>query len=244
PGHGHSVTAYCRAHRAYDRERERLQSRHDDHSPGTRCERSAHPDRCRERQGRQRPLARHREGGHDPRRPQWTPGRNAGPRHPAGSLMLGPAGYRCIGTGDGGGGGASFGNSQNPAALLAKLLRVDVDGGQPYGIPKNNPFVNKPGFRPEIWAWGLRNPWRFSFDRASGDLYIADVGQNTYEEVDLQPANSSGGENYGWNKWEGLHCYPESARCDPTGFVAPIGEYAHSGGDCSITGGYVYRGQQ
>ena len=169
---------------------------------------------------------------------------NQASNHNGGNLMFGPDGYLYIGTGDGGGGGDSFGNSQNPGALLAKLLRIDVDGGQPYAIPKTNPFVNKQGFRPEIWAWGLRNPWRFSFDRATGDLYIADVGQNTYEEVDLQPANSRGGENYGWNKWEGLHCYPESARCDPTGFVAPVGEYAHSGGDCSITGGYVYRGQQ
>ncbi len=164
--------------------------------------------------------------------------------HNGGNLMFGPDGYLYIGMGDGGGGGDTFGNSQNPNALLAKLLRIDVNNGTPYGIPKDNPFVNKQGFRPEIWAWGLRNPWRFSFDRATGDLYIADVGQNIYEEVDFQPASSKGGENYGWNKWEGMHCYPESAQCDPTGFVMPIGEYAHRSGDCSITGGYVYRGKE
>ncbi len=162
--------------------------------------------------------------------------------HNGGNLVFGPDGYLYIGMGDGGGAGDRYGNSQNPNALLAKMLRIDVNSGQPYGIPKDNPFVNRQGFRPEIWAWGLRNPWRYSFDRATGDLYIADVGQNAYEEVDFQPASSKGGENYGWNKMEGKHCYPASAQCDLSAFVAPIGEYDHSQGDCSITGGDVYRG--
>lgn len=163
--------------------------------------------------------------------------------HNGGNLMFGPDGYLYIGTGDGGGAGDRFGNSQNPGALLAKLLRIDVDSGNPYGIPKDNPFVNRAGFRPEIWAWGLRNPWRYSFDRATGDLYIADVGQNLWEEVDFQPANSKGGENYGWNRMEGNHCYPPNAQCDPAAFVTPVAEYGHDRGDCSITGGYVYRGK-
>jgi glucose/arabinose dehydrogenase len=165
------------------------------------------------------------------------------PNHNGGSILFGPDGYLYIGTGDGGGAGDRFGNSQNPGALLAKLLRIDVDGGKPYGIPPSNPFVSRAGFRPEIWAWGLRNPWRFSFDRATGDLYIADVGQDTWEEVDLQPAGSKGGENYGWNKLEGTHCYPPGATCSAAGtFVLPIAEYDHQDGDCSITGGYIYRG--
>ncbi|MEP7200099.1 MAG: PQQ-dependent sugar dehydrogenase [Chloroflexota bacterium] len=162
--------------------------------------------------------------------------------HNGGQLAFGPDGYLYIGTGDGGASGDRFGNSQNPSALLAKLLRIDVNSGTPYGIPKDNPFANRAGFRPEIWAWGLRNPWRFAFDRATGDLYIADVGQNAWEEVDFQPAKSKGGENYGWNKLEGTHCYPPNAPCDPAGFVAPVAEYSHANGDCSITGGYVYRG--
>ncbi|MCA1554270.1 MAG: PQQ-dependent sugar dehydrogenase [Chloroflexi bacterium] len=139
--------------------------------------------------------------------------------HNGGNLKFGPDGFLYIGTGDGGGAGDTYGNSQKPDALLAKLLRIDVDSGDPYGIPKDNPFVSRQGFRPEIWAWGLRNPWRFSFDRMTGDLYIADVGQNAYEEINFQPANSKGGENYGWNKMEGLHCYPPGAQCDQSAFV-------------------------
>ena len=122
------------------------------------------------------------------------------------------------------------------------MLRVDVSAGTgPYGIPATNPFVRNPAYRPEIWALGLRNPWRFSFDRMTGDLYIADVGQDTYEEVNVQPASSAGGENYGWNILEGLHCYNASS-CDSTGLSMPVVEYDHTGGNCSITGGYVYRG--
>ncbi len=162
--------------------------------------------------------------------------------HNGGALVFGPDGYLYIGLGDGGGRNDQFGNSQKPDALLAKLLRIDVNSGSSYGIPPDNPFVNRAGFRPEIWAWGLRNPWRYSFDRATGDLYIADVGQNTYEEVHFQPANSKGGENYGWNRMEGKHCFPIGSSCEPSLYVAPIGEYDHSRGDCSITGGYVYRG--
>jgi glucose/arabinose dehydrogenase len=162
--------------------------------------------------------------------------------HNGGNLVFGPDGYLYIGLGDGGGAGDTYGNSQKPEALLAKLLRIDVNSGSPYGIPSDNPFVNRAGFRPEIWAWGLRNPWRYSFDRATGDLYIADVGQNIYEEVNFQPASSKGGENYGWNKMEGKHCFRASSPCDFIGMVMPVAEYEHSRGDCSITGGYVYRG--
>jgi glucose/arabinose dehydrogenase len=166
----------------------------------------------------------------------------AAANHNGGGMLFGPDGFLYIGIGDGGDQGDRFGNSQNPNVLLAKLLRFDVDGGKPYGIPPTNPFVNRAGFRQEIWAWGLRNPWRFSFDRATGDLYIADVGQDLWEEVDLQPASSKGGENYGWNKMEGTHCYPPDAACSPASFVTPVADYDHSSADCSITGGYVYRG--
>ncbi len=162
--------------------------------------------------------------------------------HNGGSLVFGPDGYLYIGTGDGGGAGDRFGNSQNGGSLLAKILRVDVDAGSPYAIPKDNPFVNRAGFRPEIWAWGLRNPWRISFDRQTGDMFIGDVGQDQWEEVDFQPAGAPGGTNYGWNKLEGTHCYPPGATCDPAGFTPPVAEYSHTGNGCSITGGYVYRG--
>jgi len=119
-------------------------------------------------------------------------------------------------------------------------LRIDVDGGSPYAIPADNPFVGRSG-ADEIWAYGLRNPWRMSFDRATFDLYIADVGQGQWEEVDFQPAASAGGENYGWRLMEGLHCYNPSVNCDPGGLTYPVTEYSHANG-CSITGGYVYRG--
>jgi glucose/arabinose dehydrogenase len=162
--------------------------------------------------------------------------------HNGGHLAFGPDGKLYIGLGDGGGAGDRFGNAQNPAALLGKMLRIDVDGGEPYAIPPDNPFRDHPNYRPEIWAVGLRNPWRYSFDRATGDLYIADVGQNAYEEINFQPASSRGGENYGWPRMEGTHCYPSGAACDRSGLVLPIGEYGRSGG-CSVTGGYVYRGR-
>jgi glucose/arabinose dehydrogenase len=159
--------------------------------------------------------------------------------HNGGNLVFGPDGYLYIGFGDGGGGGDTYGNSQRGDVLLAKMLRLDVDGGDPYAIPPDNPFVNTLGMRPEIWAWGLRNPWRYSFDRQTGDLYIADVGQNAYEEVDFQPAGQ-GGQNYGWNVMEGFHCF-RGTSCQQSGFTLPVAEYDHRQG-CSITGGHVYRG--
>lgn len=166
------------------------------------------------------------------------------PNHNGGQLQFGPDGYLYVGIGDGGGQGdrhGSIGNGQNLGALLGKILRIDINK-DPYAIPQDNPFVNQGGARPEIWAYGLRNPWRFSFDRATGDLYIADVGQSSYEEVNFQPASSHGGENYGWRIMEGKHCYNPSSGCDQSGITLPFTEYSHDVGGCSITGGYVYRG--
>ena len=158
--------------------------------------------------------------------------------HNGGQLAFGPDGFLYVGMGDGGSGGDPMGNGQNPAALLGKLLRLDVESGvAPYAVPAGNPFAT------EVWAYGLRNPWRFSFDRVTGDLYIADVGQNRFEEVNVQGATSKGGENYGWNIMEGLHCF-SGAGCNQAGLTLPVAEYDQSNGDCSITGGYVYRGLQ
>jgi len=161
--------------------------------------------------------------------------------HNGGQLQFGPDGYLYIGMGDGGQAGDPWGNAQNPDELLGKMLRIDVTGTDTYRIPDDNPLLNQPEARPEIWATGLRNPWRFSFDRATGDLYIADVGQNLYEEVHVQPAASPGGENYGWDIIEGSHCFEPPSDCDLEGLVLPVAEYDHGLG-CSITGGYVYRG--
>ncbi len=162
------------------------------------------------------------------------------PNHDGGQLEFGPDGYLYVGIGDGGSAGDPNRNGQNTNVLLAKILRLDVNSGDPYGIPADNPFAaNKQG-RPEVWAYGLRNPWRFSFDRKTGDLYIADVGQDLYEEVNVQRAGTPGGLNYGWNIMEGLHCYGADS-CNQQGLVLPVAEYNHSFG-CSITGGYVYRG--
>ena len=161
--------------------------------------------------------------------------------HNGGSLAFGPDGYLYLGLGDGGSGGDPLGSGQNTSTLLGKLLRLDVSA-LPYTIPDDNPFANGGGL-PEIWAYGLRNPWRFSFDRLSGDLYIGDVGQNAWEEIDYQPAGSKGGENYGWNAMEADHCF-RSFNCNSSSFVAPVAEYDHKKGDCSVTGGYVYRGGQ
>ncbi len=160
--------------------------------------------------------------------------------HNGGDLVFGPDGYLYIGIGDGGSQGDPHGNGQNLDTLLAKLLRIDVNK-EPYGVPPDNPFIGQADKRPEIWAYGLRNPWRFSFDRKTGDLYIADVGQDTYEEVDYQPAGSRGGANYGWSLMEGMH--PYKGDYSP-GLTLPVAEYTHSEGGCSITGGYVYRGAQ
>lgn len=164
--------------------------------------------------------------------------------HNGGQLAFGPDGYLYIGMGDGGSGGDPLNNAQNPLSLLGKILRIDVEPQlDPYISPPSNPFIGNAGYSPEIWALGLRNPWRFSFDRETGDLYIADVGQNLYEEVNIQPAANAGGENYGWNIMEGFHCY-NSASCNQSGLTLPVVEYGHSLGDCSITGGFVYRGRE
>ncbi len=168
--------------------------------------------------------------------------------HNGGMLAFGPDGYLYIGTGDGGAAFDRFGNGQNPETLLGKMLRIDVtsDPSAPYLIPADNPWVdadlNGADVRDEIWAIGLRNPWRYSFDRETEDLWIADVGQNQFEEVNLTPAGSAGGLNYGWPIQEATHCLQRG--CDDTGLVQPILEYDHAGGHCSITGGYVYRGEQ
>jgi len=160
--------------------------------------------------------------------------------HNGGQLAFGPDGYLYIGLGDGGSGGDPHGNAQSLDTLLGKLLRIDVDGGDPYGIPADNPFVNGGG-RPEIWVYGLRNPWRFSFDRGTGDLYIADVGQSQWEEINFLPAGSPGGANFGWNYLEGSHPYQGNPPADVQ-LINPVFEYDHGFG-CSVTGGFVYRGQ-
>ncbi|TMD28643.1 MAG: PQQ-dependent sugar dehydrogenase, partial [Chloroflexi bacterium] len=166
--------------------------------------------------------------------------------HNGGGLAFGPDDDLYIGMGDGGSGGDPQGNGQRLDTLLGKLLRIDVspDPGstEPYRIPTDNPFAGESGDRPEIWAYGLRNPWRFSFDRETGDLWIGDVGQNRYEEIDRLRAGSLGGANFGWNVMEGLHCYPGGGDCNRAGLELPIAEVDHSAGDCAIIGGYVYRG--
>jgi glucose/arabinose dehydrogenase len=168
------------------------------------------------------------------------------PNHNGGMTAFGPDGMLWIGTGDGGASGDRFGNGQNPNSLLGKMLRLDVtsDPEGDYEIPADNPWVesdwNGQPVRNEIWAVGLRNPWRYSFDRDTGDLWIADVGQNVWEEVNLVPAGMAGGLNFGWPIMEGKNCYA-TQNCDQTGLHIPVTEYDHSG-HCSITGGYAYRG--
>jgi glucose/arabinose dehydrogenase len=166
------------------------------------------------------------------------------PNHNGGGMAFGPDGDLYIGTGDGGSQGDPQERAQNPDSLLGKILRLDVDAADPYASPPDNVFASGGG-RPEVWALGLRNPWRFAFDRASGDLFIADVGQNAQEEVHFQPAASRGGENYGWNTMEGDACF-RAPSCDQSGLELPVAVYPHDGpaGGCSITGGYVYRGAQ
>jgi glucose/arabinose dehydrogenase len=161
--------------------------------------------------------------------------------HNGGMLAFGPDGYLYVGLGDGGGSYDEHQNAQRLDTVLGKILRVDVDGGSPYAIPPDNPFVNTPGARPEVWAHGLRNPWRFSFDRATGELYIADVGQNTWEWVFVQPAAGAGGENYGWPIVEGGECVEEG--CDTAGLTLPVHVYPREQG-CAIIGGAVYRGER
>ena len=162
------------------------------------------------------------------------------PNHNGGNIIFGPDGYLYLGFGDGGGQGDPNRRAQDPGVLYAKILRIDVSGDQePYGIPADNPFVDDPGFAPETFAWGFRNPWRFTFDRETGDLWIGDVGQNKIEEIDLIPAGTSG-QNFGWPIMEGTECYGADT-CDQSGLTAPVDQYTHDYG-CSVTGGYVYRG--
>ncbi len=169
------------------------------------------------------------------------------PNHNGGIIAFGPDNYLYIGFGDGGGQGDPEGNGQRLDTWLGKILRIEVDpeytSGEPYVVPENNPFVSDAEANPEIWAYGLRNPWRFSFDRETGDLWIGDVGQNEFEEVTMVPAGE-GGANLGWSIVEGPECYAEPT-CDPGAFVQPAFSYTHSSGaGCSVTGGYVYHGEE
>ncbi len=159
--------------------------------------------------------------------------------HNGGHIDFGPDGYLYITLGDGGSANDPLGAGQNRRLLLGSILRIDVDGAAPYAIPTDNPFVGDPAALDEIWSYGLRNVWRFSFDRLTGDMYLADVGQNKWEEVNFQPAVSAGGENYGWNVWEGSQIF---AGGTAQNHVPPFFEYDHALG-CSVTGGYVYRGE-
>lgn len=163
--------------------------------------------------------------------------------HNGGALAFGPDRMLYIALGDGGNAGDPQNRAQNKDDLLGKILRIDVDNGDPYAVPSSNPFVNEQGAKPEIWAWGLRNPWRITFDKETGDLYIADVGQGKEEEVNIQKVSSKGGENYGWRCFEGTLDYDLSADCQTADkYVAPQFGYDHSGGRCSVVGGYMYRG--
>ena len=161
--------------------------------------------------------------------------------HNGGCIAFGPDGYLYIGMGDGGSGNDPQGFGQNMTSLLGKILRIDVSS-LPYSIPNTNPFVGNNNYSPEIWASGVRNPWKFSFDSQTGDLWIGDVGQNAWEEIDFQSVSSQGGENYGWNCYEGFE-FSENSGCDDT-YTDPIHTYENNGypNDCSITGGFVYRG--
>src|SRR4051794_21674281 len=161
--------------------------------------------------------------------------------HNGGVNLFGPGGMVYIGMGGGGSQRDPHGNGQNPNVLLGKLLRIDVDRGEPYSVPAGNPYASGGG-RGEIWALGLRNPWRFAFDKTSGLLYVADVGQDKYEEMNIAPA-SRAGVNYGWSKMDGPSCF-KSSPCDSTGLQQPAFTYGHDQGTCSIIGGFVYRGRR
>lgn len=160
------------------------------------------------------------------------------PNHNGGMIAFGPDNYLYVGLGDGGSKGDPDNRAQNLGDLLGKILRIDVDQGDPYGIPMDNPFA-KEGGRAEIFASGLRNPWRFSFDFTTGNLWVADVGQSKWEEINVV----SRGGNYGWRVMEGTHCFQPSTNCQTTTFSLPLYEYSHEKGRCSIIGGYIYRGQ-
>jgi glucose/arabinose dehydrogenase len=164
------------------------------------------------------------------------------PNHNGGQVAFGPDGFLYLGLGDGGPGGDPEGRGQDLADLLGSILRIDVRAGDPYTVPVDNPFVGNPNARPEVWSYGLRNPWRFSFDRANGDLYIGDVGETEVEEIDVSTAADGAGRgvNYGWSILEGSQCF-RSPGCDRTGLTLPVLEYSHREG-CSVAGGYVYRG--
>jgi glucose/arabinose dehydrogenase len=161
--------------------------------------------------------------------------------HNGGGLAFDASGRLLIGLGDGGSGGDPLGNGQSLDTLLGKILRIDVDAGEPYGIPSDNPFRSTAGARPEIWSFGLRNPFRFAVDPPTGDLYVADVGQNRVEEIDVGLGSRGGGENYGWNVLEGSECYSPPSGCDRAGLTPPVYEYRQPEG-CSVIGGVVYRG--
>ena len=176
--------------------------------------------------------------------------------HNGGQLAFGPDGYLYIGLGDGGYAGDPKSNGQNTQTLLGTILRLDINGEKPYIIPLGNPFYNHIEAQPEIYCYGLRNPWRFSFDRETGDLYIGDVGQSSWEEINYISSNHASGANFGWNQMEGSHCYPPGEDCEQDNLTPPIFEYPNNanyiktliGWDqndakgCSVTGGYVYRG--
>jgi len=164
------------------------------------------------------------------------------PNHNGGQVAFGPDGFLYLGLGDGGSSGDPEGRGQDLSDLLGSILRIDVRAGDPYTVPADNPFVGNPNARPEVWSYGLRNPWRFSFDRSNADLYIGDVGESGVEEIDVSTAADGAGRgvNYGWSILEGSQCF-QSPGCDRTGLTLPVLEYGHPEG-CSVTGGYVYRG--
>ena len=183
--------------------------------------------------------------------------------HNGGDIQFGPDGYLYISIGDGGKAGDPLNAGQDLSSLFGKIIRIDIEQ-KPYGIPKSNPFFGQKDKREEIWAWGLRNVWRFSFDKQTGDKYLADVGQNKWEEVNFEPASSKGGLNYGWRIMEANHCYDPKENCPTEGLIKPIIEYPNDANHpafafriieelsfsetdvegCSVTGGYVYRGQK
>ncbi len=165
------------------------------------------------------------------------------PNHVGGCMKFGPDGYLYIGTGDGGGAGDPNGNGQNLLSFMGKILRISVSSGA-YSVPADNPFIGVANTAPEIWAYGLRNPWRFNFDAFTGDLWIGDVGQDTREEVNFQPSNSLGGENYGWSCYEGTLPFNSNQCFAGSVYTDPLYEYENAGADCSVTGGTVYRGTQ